>query len=146
MTPSRQSHSVAMLWAIAFAVLVTIHVPYLQLPYYWDELGQFVPQTLDLYNEGRWIPVHTLPNVHPPGLEALLALVWIAARGPSIMSARLLMLAIAALGVVGSFLLAIRLSRRAAGLPGFAALILLLASPLFYTQSMMVQLDMPAMV
>jgi hypothetical protein len=37
------------------------------------------------------------------------------------------------------------LSRRAPGAPGFAALLLLLASPLFYTQSMMVQLDMPAM-
>ena len=134
-----------MLWALAFVVLVALHGPYLTLPYYWDELGQYVPQTLDLYNEGRWIPVHTLPNVHPPGLEALLALVWIAVRGPSIPAARILMLAIAAFGVVGSFLLAIRLSRRAAGLPAFVALLLLLASPLFYTQSMMVQLDMPAM-
>ena len=123
-----------------------MHSPYLTLPYYWDELGQFVPQTLDLYNEGRWIPIHTLPNVHPPGVEVLLSLVWIAVRGPSILAARLLMLAIAAFGVVGSFLVAIRLSRKAAGLPGFAALLLLLASPLFFTQSMMVQLDMPAMV
>ena len=134
-----------MLWTVAFVVLVALHAPYLTLPYYWDELGQFVPQTLDLYNEGRWIPVHTLPNVHPPGVEALLALVWTAVRGPSIPASRILMLAIAAFGVVGSFLLAIRLSRRAAGLPAFAALLLLLASPLFYTQSMMVQLDMPAM-
>ena len=143
---TRPTSSVAMLWILAWVVLAAMHGPYLTLPYFWDELGQFVPQTLDLYNEGRWIPVHTLPNVHPPGVEALLALVWIAIRGPSIVPARLLMLAIAAFGVVGSFLLAIRLSRRAAGLPGFAAFLLLLASPLFYTQSMMVQLDMPAMV
>ena len=146
MPKTRPSSSVAMLWAVAFLLLVAIHGPYLTLPYYWDELGQFVPQTLDLYQEGRWIPIHTLPNVHPPGVEVLLALVWIATRGPSILAARVLMLAIAAFGVVGSFLLAIRLSRRAAGLPGFAALLLLLSSPLFYTQSMMVQLDMPAMV
>lgn len=142
----RSTPSVAALWAIAFAVLVAMHAPYLKLPYYWDELGQFVPQTLDLYHEGRLIvPLHTLPNVHPPGLEAVLALVWRLTGGPSIVSSRLLMLAIAAFAVVGSFLLAIRLSRKATGVPAFAALLLLLASPLFYTQSMMVQLDMPAM-
>lgn len=143
MTPAWQ---VAKLWAVAFLVLVALHGPYLTLPYYWDELGQFVPQTLDLFNEGRWIPIHTTPNVHPPGVEALLAFVWLILRGPSIASARILMLAIAAFGVVGSFLLAIRLSQRAVGVPAFAALLLLLASPLYYTQSMMVQLDMPAMV
>ena len=141
----RPSHSTVMLWIVAFAVLAAMHAPYLKLPYFWDELGQWIPQTLDLYNEGRWMPIHTLPNVHPPGVEALLALVWTATRGPSIPAARILMLAIAAFGVVGSFLLAIRLSRKAAGVPAFAALLLLLASPLFYTQSMMVQLDMPAM-
>jgi hypothetical protein len=134
------------LWITAFVVLAAIHVPYLKLPYYWDELGQFVPQTLDLYSEGRWIPVHTLPNVHPPGLEAILALLWRVTGGPSILVSRLSMLAIAAYGVVGSFLLSIRLSRKSAGAPAFAVLLLLLASPLFYTQSMMVQLDMPAMV
>lgn len=146
-TPSRPAprSTSLMLWGGAFAVLVLLHLPYLKLPYYWDELGQFIPQTLDLYNEGRWIPIHTLPNVHPPGLEAMLAFVWIVARGPSILTARLLMLAIAAFGIAGSLLLAIRLSRRSADAPAFAALLLLLASPLFYTQAMLVQLDMPAM-
>ena len=44
-----------------------------------------------------------------------------------------------------SFLLAIRLSRKTSGAPAFAAVLFLLASPIFYTQSMMAQLDMPAM-
>jgi hypothetical protein len=144
-SPSRNNSSSIALWIAAFAVLAAIHIPYLKLPYYWDELGQFVPQTLDLYNEGRWIPIRTLPNVHPPGLEALLAVMWRITGGPSILVSRLVMLAIAAIGVVGSFLLSIRLSRKSAGAPAFAALLLLLGSPLFYTQSMMVQLDMPAM-
>ena len=143
MAPWRQT---AGLWAGAFALLLAMHAPYLTLPYYWDELGQFVPQALDLYHEGRWIPVHTLPNVHPPGLEALLTAVWTIAGGPSIPVSRVLMLAIAAFGVLGSFLLAIRLSRKSPGAPAFVALALLLVSPLFYAQSMMVQLDMPAMV
>ena len=55
------------------------------------------------------------------------------------------MLAVASLGALFSFLLAIRLARGTAGAPAFAAVLFLIASPLFYTQSMMVQLDMPAM-
>jgi hypothetical protein len=59
------------------------------------------------------------------------------------------MLAIAAFGALCSFLLAIRLSRQASvryrGLPAFAAVLLLIASPLFETQSMLVLLDLPAM-
>src|ERR1700710_1178156 len=135
MPNGRPIRSTAVLWAGAFLLLAAMHAPHLKLPYFWDELGQFVPQALDVYNEGRWIPIHTMPNVHPPGLEALLALVWTIVRGPSILISRLVMLAIAAFGVVGSFLLAIRLSHRAPGTPAFAALLLLLASPLFYTQA-----------
>jgi hypothetical protein len=55
------------------------------------------------------------------------------------------MLLIASIGLLLSFLLAIRLSRGAAGAPAFAAVVFLLASPIFYTQAMMAQLDMPAM-
>jgi hypothetical protein len=83
--PNRQPlRSTAALWAFAFVLLLAMHGPYLTLPYFWDELGQFVPQALDLYQEGRWIPVHTLPNVHPPGVEALLAIEWTLLRSPSI--------------------------------------------------------------
>ena len=75
---------------------------------------------------------------------AILALVW-RLTDVTILSARLTMLAIAAIGVYVSFLLAIRLSRGAAGFPAFAATAFLIAAPMFYTQSMMVLLDMPAM-
>ena len=74
----------------------------------------------------------------------ILAVVW-KIFGFSILSARLTMLAIAAAGVFLSFLLAIRLGRKAEGAPAFAAVAFLMAAPLFYTQSMMVLLDMPAM-
>jgi hypothetical protein len=56
------------------------------------------------------------------------------------------MLVLAAAGVLLTFLLAIHLSRGTRGAPAFIPPILLIASPLFYTQSMMAQLDMPAMV
>ncbi len=53
---------------------------------------------------------------------------------------------LASFGLLFTFLLAIELSQDTAGAPAFLPPVLLLASPLFYTQSMMAQLDMPAMV
>jgi 4-amino-4-deoxy-L-arabinose transferase-like glycosyltransferase len=134
-----------LIFFLAFtALLVAIHLPYVKLPYHWDELGQFVPAALDLYRDGALVPHSTVPNVHPPAVMALLALVW-KVFGYSILSARLTMLLVASAGVLFCFLLSIRLSRGHAGAPAFAAALFLIASPLFYTQSMMVLLDMPAM-
>jgi hypothetical protein len=130
----------------AFALLVVlIHLPFLDLPFYWDEVGQFVPASLDLYLHGYWVPHMATPNVHPPGVMAYLALVW-RIFGFSITATRLAMLAAAALAVWLTFLLAIELGRGVGGAPAFAAVALLMASPLFYTQAMMAQLDMPAML
>jgi 4-amino-4-deoxy-L-arabinose transferase-like glycosyltransferase len=140
---SRRSSHLIFFSAFA-ALLLALHLPFLTLPFHWDELGQFVPAALDLYHDGAWVPHSTPPNVHPPGLMALLALVW-HIFGFSILSARLTMLAIAAIGVYLSFLLATPLARNAQGAPAFAAVAFLIVTPIFYTQSMMVLLDMPAM-
>jgi len=140
---SKRASSVIFLLAFT-ALLVAIHLPYLKLPFFWDEMGQFVPAALDLYHDGAWVPHSAIPNVHPPGLMAILAVVW-RLFGFSIASARLTMLLIASAGVLFSFLLAIRLARGTAGAPALAAVLFLMAAPIFYTQSMMVLLDMPAM-
>jgi hypothetical protein len=126
------------------AILVALHAPFVRLPFHWDELGQFVPAALDLYRDGAWVTHSTDPNIHPPGLMAVLAAVW-TVTGFSIAASRVTMLLIAALGVYFAFLLAIRLGRGSAGAPGFTAVALLIAAPMFYTQSMMALLDMPAM-
>ncbi len=133
-----------LVFGIAFAALLASHVPYLSLPYFWDELGQFVPAALDILRDNAWVPHSTVPNVHPPGVMAYLALVWRLA-GYSIPATRIAMLAVAAVGVYATFLLAIRLCRNAPGTPAFLAPALLLVTPIFYTQAMMAQLDMPAM-
>ncbi len=131
---------------LAFWALITaLHLPYLRLPFFWDELGHFVPAALDLLQHGQWIPSSTPPNAHPPALSAILAALW-SVTGVSIPATRLLMLAIASVGALLAFLLAIRLGRGTAGAPAFAAVLFLLATPLFFTQAMMAQLDMPAMV
>jgi hypothetical protein len=131
---------------LLFAVpLILVHLFLLNLPFFWDEHGQFVPTALDILRRGAWVARSTIPNVHPPGVEAYLAL-WYKVAGYSIPITRLAMLAMASAGMLATFLLAVELSKEAKGAPAFLPPLLLMASPLFYTQSMMAQLDMPAMV
>jgi hypothetical protein len=126
------------------AFLILAHGSLLDLPFYWDETGQFVPASLDLFRTGAWIPVSAVPNVHPPGVMAYLAFFW-SIFGYSIPATRIAMLLMAAFGGLVTFLLGIELSRGSMGAPAFAALALLCVSPLFFAQSMLAQLDMPAM-
>ncbi|HVP49102.1 MAG TPA: hypothetical protein VMT32_21060 [Bryobacteraceae bacterium] len=128
--------------AIALFVFLS-HLAFLKLPFYWDELGQFVPASLDLFQSFAWIPHSTVANVHPPGVMAYLAAVW-SVTGYSIAATRMAMLALATAGVIFAFRLAIRM-----GLPWSAAVVstgFLVISPLFFAQSMMAELDMPATV
>ena len=133
-----------MAFGLIALILILAHAPLLELPFYWDEIGQFVPASLDLFRAGAWIPVSTVPNVHPPGVMAYLALFW-KIFGYSIPATRIAMLLIAALGALVTYLLGIELGRGSMGTPAFAALALLCLSPLFFAQSMLAQLDMPAM-
>ena len=142
---SSKARPTLIFFAIFTIVEIAMHLPYLQLPYHWDELGQFIPASLDIFQKGAWIPVSTLPNVHPPAVMAYLALAW-KIFGYSIPATRVAMIVVASAGLLFSFLLAIRLSQKTVGAPAFAAVIFMMASPMFYTQSMMAQLDMPAMV
>lgn len=131
---------------LIFAVpLFAVHLPLLQLPFFWDELGQFIPTALDLLRDGSLVTHSAIPNVHPPGVEAYLALIY-KCFGFSIPATRVAMLLVASAGLLVLFLLAIELSRGSKGAPAFLPPLLLLVSPLFFTQSMLAQLDMPAMV
>jgi len=131
-------------YGVIALLLILAHSPILDLPYYWDEIGQFIPASLDLFHSGAWIAHSTLPNVHPPGVMAWLAGFW-HVFGYSIEGTRIAMLLVAALGALFTFLLAIELGRGAPGAPAFTALGLLCVSPLFFAQAMLAQLDMPAM-
>src|ERR1700689_319082 len=123
---------------VAFALIVFLaHLPYLSLPYFWDELGQFVPAALDILRDGAWIPHSAVPNAHPPAVMAYLALVW-RTFGYSIAATRSAMLALASLAVLFTFLLGWELGRARA--PALIAALFLLLDPLFYTQGMMAQL------
>ncbi|HEY3939024.1 MAG TPA: hypothetical protein VGL97_16445 [Bryobacteraceae bacterium] len=140
----RPQYLVVFLFLFAIPLFV-VHLQLVTLPFFWDEHGQFIPTALDLLRHGEWVARSTVPNIHPPGVEAYLA-IWYRLFGYSIPLTRVAMLAMASFGLLFTFLLAIELSHGTSGAPAFLPPLLLLASPLFYTQSMMAQLDMPAMV
>lgn len=142
--PPVRLRSYALAFGLIACFLILAHGSLLDLPFYWDETGQFVPAALDLFRAGAWIPVSTVPNVHPPGVMAYLAFFWFV-FGYSIVATRIAMILLAAFGALVAFLLAIELGRGAKGTPAFAALVFLCISPLFFAQSMLAQLDMPAM-
>jgi hypothetical protein len=97
--PPVRLRSYALTFGLIAAFLVLAHGLLLDLPFYWDEIGQFVPAALDLFRTGAWIPVSTVPNVHPPGVMAYLALCW-SIFGYSIVATRLAMLLLAAFGAL----------------------------------------------
>ena len=123
--------------------LLLAHLPFLSLPYFWDEAGQFVPASLDLFHSGEIVPHSTIPNVHPPGVMLYLAATW-RLVGYSIVTTRAAMLLIAMLALWWTWRLAADFlcpGRKAAVM----TVVLLCVSPLFFSQSIMTLLDMPAM-
>jgi hypothetical protein len=137
--------SYGILFLLFASVLFLSHAPWLGLPYYWDEAGQFIPSALDILHGGAFIPHSATPNIHPPAVTAYLAAVWSLA-GYSPQSTRCAMLLLAACGLMVSLLLAIELLRNARGMPAFFAAGLLCLSPVFFSQAMLAQLDAPAML
>ena len=131
---------------VACAALVFItHAGFFDFPYYWDEIGFYIPSALDVYQQGSLIPHSTTPNAHPPGLRLWLAGAW-TLLGPSIPVTRGAMLLLASFGMLLTFMLAIELGGRLPGAPAFGAVVLLASSPLFFMQASLAQPELPAMV
>jgi hypothetical protein len=129
-----------LLFALFFAGLMLLHAPLLRLPYFWDEAGYYVPVARDLFLTGSPIPRSTLSNAHPPLVMGCLAVAW-RAFGYSTLVARTTMLALSAFSLLGLF----RLSRVAANLPvAWATTALAAVYPVYFTQSSMAQVDLPA--
>lgn len=117
-----------------------LHAPLLRLPYFWDEAGYYIPAARDLFLTGTLIPHSTPSNAHPPLVMAWLALTW-RVFGYSTLVTRTAMLALNAFALLGLF----RLSRIAANFPvAFATTLLVAIYPVYFTQSSMAQVDLPA--
>jgi len=124
--------------------MISLHLGILKLPFHWDELGQFAPASLDLYQNDRWWRIHRAQRSSAGrggDGRAHLAPVpesrWFPRGSPCWSSRRR--------DCLFSFLLAIRLCRGAAGAPAFAAVLFLDGHADFFSQSEMILLDMPAM-
>jgi hypothetical protein len=127
-----------LVFAVTFAALVVLHVTLLDLPYYWDEAGYFIPAARDILTDGSFVPHSTLSNAHPPLVMAYLALAW-KLFGFHIPIARVAMLAVSALALTGLFRLAERVQNARVAI---AAVVCTALYPVFFAQSTLAHLDM----
>ena len=122
-----------------FVALMLLHAPLLRLPYFWDEAGYYIPAARDLFLTGSLIPHSTPSNAHPPLVMAWLALAWrIFGYSTRIRTA---LLAISAFSLVGLFRLARTASNTAIAC---ATTVLVALYPVYFTQSSLAQVDLPA--
>lgn len=129
-----------LLLLILFASILVLHIPLLNLPYYWDETGYFVPAARDLLHRIDPVPLNTLSNAHPPLVMLYLALCW-KLFGEGIVVTRVAMLLVASLTLLAVFYLARRVANRAVAI---ASTILTALYPVFFAQSSLAHLDMAA--
>jgi hypothetical protein len=129
-----------LLFALCFTGLMLLHAPLLRLPYFWDEAGYYIPAARDLLFTRSLIPHSTPSNAHPPLVMAWLALAW-RGFGYSTLVTRTAMLALSAFSLLGLF----RLASVAANTRVAAATTILVALyPVYFTQSCLAQVDLPA--
>ena len=127
------------MFALIAAALIAAHAPLLRLPYFWDEAGYYVPAARDLLADSL-IPYSTPSNAHPPLVLAWIALSW-KIFGFSPLVTRVAMLLLAAFSLLGFF----RLARTVSNSTVAAAATLLTALyPVFFAQSSLAQVDLPA--
>jgi hypothetical protein len=130
----------ALVFAAIFVVIFLLHAPLLDLPYFWDEAGYYVPAARDLLLTGDLIPHSTLSSGHPPLVLAWIALWWkcVGYAAPVTRSAMLL---VAAFSLLGLF----RLAQRAANTEvAIASTLCTALYPAFFAQSSLAQLDLAA--
>src|SRR6266496_2051329 len=140
-TPMRSlSPYAAVVFAVIFIGSFLLHVRLLQLPYFWDEAGYYVPAARDLLLTGSLIPHASVSNAHPPLVMAWVALWWKCAGYAPVVT-RSAMVVIAAFSLLGLF----RLGERVANTQVAIATTLCTALyPVFFAQSSLAQVDLAA--
>ena len=139
-TPAKRRLAFGLGFIATFGALVLLHYPLLRLPYLWDEAGYYIPAALDFLRHGLLIPHSTLRTGHTPLVSICLAIAWRFA-GYSPLVTRITMVAFAAGTLVALYTLGRTLAGRETAL---WACVLLGLSPLFFAQSTLALLDLPA--
>jgi hypothetical protein len=136
-----RSHShPGVVFVVIFVAVFLLHAPLLQLPYFWDEAGYYIPATRDLLLAGDVIPHSTLSNAHPPLVLAWLALSW-KCVGYAPLVTRSAMLVVAAFSLLGVFRLAERVVDTEVAM---ASTLCTGLYPVFFAQSSLAQVDLAA--
>ena len=130
----------ALVFAVIFVVIFLLHIPLLQLPYFWDEAGYYVPAARDLLLSGSLIPHTTVSNAHPPLVMAWIALWW-KCFGYAALVTRSAMLLLAAFSLLGVFRLAQRVVNTEVAV---ASTLCTAVYPVFFSQSSLAQVDLAA--
>src|ERR1700733_13574019 len=130
----------AVLFAVIFVAVFLLHVPLLQLPYFWDEAGYYVPAARDLLLSGSLIPHTTVSNAHPPLVLAWIALWW-KCVGYAPLVTRSAMLMVAAFSLLGFFCLAESAANTQVAI---ASTLCTALYPVFFVQSSLAQVDLAA--
>jgi len=128
------------LFTIIFLAIFLLHIPLLQLPYFWDEAGYYIPAARDILLSASLIPHSTVSNAHPPLVLAWLALCW-RLIGYAVPVTRAAMLAVAAFSLVGVFRLAERVANTQVAT---SATLCTALYPVFFAQSSLAQIDLAA--
>ena len=128
------------MFAVIFIFIFLLHLPLLQLPYFWDEAGYYVPSARDLLLTGSLIPHTTVSNAHPPLVLAWLALWW-KVVGYAPLVTRTAMLVLAAFSLLGVFRLAERVANTKVAV---ASTLCTALYPVFFAQSSLAQVDLAA--
>jgi hypothetical protein len=136
---SDRLHS-AVVFAVIFVCVFVLHARMLQLPYFWDEAGYYIPAARDLLLTGSVIPHTTVSNAHPPLVLAWVALWWkIIGYAPVV--TRSAMLVVAAFSLLGVFRLAARVANIEVAI---ASTLCVGLYPVFFAQSSLAQVDLAA--
>ena len=130
----------ALVFAVILVFIFLLHLPLLQLPYFWDEGGYYVPAARDLLLTGSLIPHSTVSNAHPPLVMAWLALWW-KVVGYAPLVTRTAMLVLAAFSLLGVFRLAERVANTNVAI---ASTLCTALYPVFFAQSSLAQVDLAA--
>jgi hypothetical protein len=130
----------ALVFAVIFVAIFLLHVPLLQLPYFWDEAGYYVPAARDMLLNGSLIPHTTVSNAHPPLVMAWIALWW-KCVGYAPLVTRSAMLMVAAFSLLGVFRLAERVANTEVAI---ASTVCTALYPVFFAQSSLALVDLAA--
>jgi hypothetical protein len=130
----------ALVFAAIFVFIFLLHLPLLQLPYFWDEAGYYVPAARDLLLTGSLIPHTTVSNAHPPLVMAWLALWW-KVVGYAPLVTRTAMLVLAGFSLLGVFRLAERVANTNVAI---ASTLCTALYPVFFAQGSLAQVDLAA--